>query len=117
MGLAVASFWWSTAQQEYFPWLVALEGILLGGILATPFAVVVLTGIWFAASWLERHVVMLCLLGPLFVWGISYLLNSYGVYFHGDTDVLMPQIMIASTVASGTYYALYWVNRRRNIKT
>lgn len=109
VGLGSASFW-VAIKLDIFPFMItALEGVVLGAFLASPWAMAMLGIFWFAPHWLERHVVLVCLFGPVIVWASAYLLVLSGRWF---PDSYMEPVIIASIVASTVYFALYGRGRR-----
>ena len=114
VGLGAASFW-VALQIDSFPVLgTTLEGVILGAFLASPWATAMFGVFWFAATWLDRHVVTVCLLGPMLVWASAYALIVSGRWL---PEKYMEPVMIASVVASAVYFAMHVLRRRRILDT
>lgn len=110
VGLGAASFW-VAVQIDSFPVLgTTVEGMILGAILASPWATAMLGIFWFAATWLDRHVGTVCLLGPMLVWASAYALVASG---HWLPEKYMEPVMVASVVASAVYFAMHVLRQRR----
>ncbi|WP_216635550.1 hypothetical protein [Croceicoccus bisphenolivorans] len=79
------------------------EGVLIGAVLASPYSIVMLLLILRASFWVDRHTVLLCLLGPFIVCLTSYvLIVSTGML----TSAWMEEIMLSSAIASIVYFVL-----------
>ena len=108
-GLGAASLW-VAVQLDGFPVLpTTIEGIILGAILAAPWAVTMFAVICFVPYWLEKHVLFVCIVGPMVVWASAYLLIL--------TDIWLPEkyiepVVVASLVAGPVFFALHRKDRR-----
>jgi len=110
VGLAVASIY-VLQKIGGTSWLLGTpEAVFMGAVVASPWSTAMLLLFVFATNWLEKHVVMLCLVGPVFVWITAYLLIL--------TTGLVPEswldgVFISSIVASPVYYVLQRASRHK----
>lgn len=109
IGLFVASLW-VTIRIGFEPIAGAIEGTLMGAVFASPWAFAMTLLFLFAAEWLERHIILLCLLGPPVVWATAYLLVITIEYF---PEAWMGAVLVSSITASGTYFAMHRLGRRQ----
>lgn len=102
-GLVVASCWVAFQISGLPVAETAFGGIFLGAFLASPWAFAVLLAFLLFPVLLNKHIVMVCIAGPIIVWATAYLTVLYGDWF---PSTYMEPVMIASIVASCVFYAL-----------
>ncbi|WP_066560834.1 hypothetical protein [Croceicoccus bisphenolivorans] len=110
-GLVVASCWVAIQISGLPVAGTAFEGIFLGAFLASPWAFAVLLAFLLFPVLLSKHIVMVCIVGPIIVWTTAYLTVLYGGWF---PPTYMEPVIVASIVASGVFYALNRKPSRRS---
>lgn len=93
-------------------WLAGVpEAVVMGAVVSAPWSTTMLLLFILATDWLEKHVVMVCLAGPVIVWITSYvLIITTGLL----TPAWMEGVFISSIVASLVYYGLHYVHASRD---
>ncbi|GGD74840.1 hypothetical protein GCM10010990_25630 [Croceicoccus mobilis] len=109
VGLVVASFYvmWRIGGASALQGFV--EGVILGAVFAAPWSITMLLLFILTSKWLERHVALLCLIGPLLVCATFYVLAVTTDLF---TAGWMDAVALASLVASVVYFILHFRAQR-----
>jgi hypothetical protein len=82
----------------------AWAGTLAGGLISFPWFAALLLVIWFFAQFYHRHVILMCLIGPMVVCGSWWVL---------DGPELLDAVAISSITASLVFLVMTLWERRR----